>query len=312
MKKVIEKNKRYGIIKMIGEKKSEMEENRKKKGNGEIKNYFYIIIGTMLCGLGINLFYVPQNLVSGGISGVALIVYRIFGIPMGLFMIILNVPIFIIGVKVIGGKFGVKSLVGTFLLSLFIDICEGIAPITENLMLCALFGGVTVGISMGIVFLAGASSGGTDVLAKLGNKLIPVIDVGKWLFLIDIIIILSGGITFGNYELMLYGVVALFVTSYMIDFILAGADFAKVVYIISPKADEIAKRVIFELKRGVTGIYSKGMYKQNDTLMLMCIVKKFEFTRLKQIAKSIDSNAFIILTQAREVAGEGFKKYPEE
>lgn len=299
LKKVIEKIKRCVIISMISVKKF------------DFKGYLYILAGTFICSFGIAVFYAPSGIVAGGVSGIAIILYKLYSFPMGLFMLLINIPLFILGLKLFGGSFGVKTLVGTVLISFFISIFEGRFSLTDNMFLASLFGGALSGFGLGILFLSGATSGGTDVLAKLGNKYFSFLDIGKWLFLIDFIIIFTGGIVFKNYELMLFGIIAVFVNTYTIDFILAGADFAKVVYIISPKSEEIAGVVINRLKRGVTGIYAKGLYTKNDTLMLMCIVKRLEVTRLKQIAKEIDPNSFIILTQAREVAGEGFKKYPE-
>ncbi len=307
MKKVIEKIKRYDIIKKVDKEGDE----KRKRSIKTLKSYLLITLGTLICALGINIFFVPVSIVAGGVSGIAIIVHSVFNIPIGLFMLLINIPLFILGVKCIGKSFGAKTLFGTLALSLFIDLTQGIIKITDNLILCALFGGAISGLGLGVLFLSGATSGGTDILAKLGNKFFSFLDVGKWLFVIDFVIIAAGGVVFKNYELSLYGVIALFVNAYMIDFILAGADFAKVVYIISPKAEEIAQKVIVRLKRGVTGIYSKGIYTGKDTLMIMCIVKRYEVARLKMLAREIDPNSFIILTQAREVAGEGFKKYPE-
>ncbi len=300
LKKVIEKNKRYDIIKMMGKKRS-----------GGVRSYLLIFGGTFVCALGINTFFVPSNIVAGGISGLGIIVQSLSGFPLGLFVLLINVPLIFSGFKLIGGSFGAKTIVGTFALSLFLELTKNTIHITDNLILCSLFGGALSGLGLGILFLSGATSGGTDVFAKLLSKYFSFLDVQKWLFVIDFIIIALGGFTFKNYELSLYGVLSLFVNVYMIDFILAGANFAKIVFIISKEHEKIARAVIKNLNRGVTGIYSKGIYSGSDTLMLMCIVKRLEVSRLKKIAKEIDPKSFIILTQAREVAGEGFKKYPE-
>lgn len=312
LKKVIEKIKRCDIIKKISISCSKNNEKKRFLKKGSAKSYLFITLGTLICALGINIFYAPVNIVAGGISGLAIIFYKLISFPMGLFMLIINIPIFLIGIKFLGASFGAKTFYGTVMLSLFMSLTDGIFVITQNIMLCALFGGALLGFGLGIIFLSGATSGGTDILARLANKRFSFLDMGKWLFVVDFLIILSGGVAFHNYELLLYGVIALFVTSYVIDVMIAGVDFAKIVYIISPKAEKIAQVILTKLERGVTGIYSKGMYSGSDSMMIMCVVKKFEVARLKQIAKSIDPNSFIILTQAREVAGEGFKKYPEE
>lgn len=302
LKKVIENFKSYDIIKSFGSKRGFFE---------KAKSYGLIFAGTFICAVGINLFFVPADIVSGGVSGVALIAYRIFGVPMGVFMLFVNIPLFFVGIRFLGGSFGLKTFIGTIALSFFIDVTEGIGKITDDLMLCSCFGGMLSGVGTGMVFFSGASSGGTDVLARLFNKLFPFLDVGKWLFVVDFFIIALGSFAFKNYERSLFGIVALFVNVYMVDLLISGANFAKIVYIISPEHKKIAKAVIHRLNRGVTGIYSKGVYKNSNVLMLMCVVKKLEVSRLKKIVTEVDPNAFIILTQAREVSGEGFKKYPE-
>lgn len=290
--------------------KTKKNNEKLKKTVGKIKIYVIITIGSFITALGINLFLSPLSIVAGGVSGVAIIVNSFTGFPIGIFMLLVNIPLFYIGIKCLGGRFGIKSFYGAISLSILTDLTSNVPVITQNLLLGAAFGGALLGIGMGLVFLTGATTGGSDVVAMIGNKLLPAIDMGKWLLIIDCIIISANAIVFEHYELALYGLVALYINSYLIDVIIQGANFAKIVYIISNQHEEISRQVMTKLSRGVTGLYAKGMYNNDDKIMLMCVVKKYEFQKLKQIVLDCDANAFIIITQAREVAGEGFAIYP--
>ena len=194
--------------------------------------------------------------------------------------------------------------------SVLTDLTAGFPHLSENLLMSAIFGGVLFGLGFGIIFLSGATSGGTDILAALGHKAVPYIDVGKWIFIIDIVVISAGAYFFRNTDLVLAGILTLFVSSFLVDYIISGANVAKVAYIISEKSEEIADEIMKKLVRGVTGVYTRGMYIKKDRTMLMCVVKRFELQKLQRIVKEKDAAAFVILTQARQVTGEGFKNYP--
>lgn len=283
---------------------------KRKKLLGKIKIYGIITIGSLVASLGINVFLAPLNIVAGGVSGIAIIVNALTGFPMGLLMLCINIPLFFVGLKLLGSGFGIRSLYGAVAFSVFTDLTGALPMITQEPLLAALMGGALLGLGMGSVFLTGATTGGTDVAARLGHKLVKAIDVGKWLFIFDFIIITLSGILFNNYELCLYGVIALVVNSYLIDMMIQGANFAKLVYIISPKYEEIARGILNGMERGVTGIVARGMYQNDEKMMLMCVVKKFEIQKLEKIVETVDPHAFIIFTQARQVTGEGFKIYP--
>lgn len=284
----------------------------RKKITLTLKIYGAIALGSLASALSINLFLAPLQIVAGGASGAAIIINKLCGLPIGLTMLSINVPLFVCGMRSLGRGFAVRSLVGAFLFSVLTDLTAPYLPvITRDPLLAALSGGTLLGLGLGTVFLTGATTGGTDILAKLGHRLIRSINVGQWMFLIDFVIIAISGAVFQNYEFCLYGLIALFVSSYLIDFVIQGANTAKMVYIISPKYEQIANAVMQQLSRGVTGIRSSGMYTRDDKTMLMCIVKKFEIQRLEQIAMSCDPNAFLILSQVHQVRGEGFRIYPE-
>lgn len=281
-----------------------------KKTFHTIKIYAIITVGILFASIAVNMFLAPHSIVSGGASGVAIIINNLTRFPIGITMLLINIPLFIIGAKVLGVGFGIKSLYGTVMFSVLTDLTAGFPHLSENLLMSAIFGGVLFGLGFGIIFLSGATSGGTDILAALGHKAVPYIDVGKWIFIIDIVVISAGAYFFRNTDLVLAGILTLFVSSFLVDYIISGANVAKVAYIISEKSEEIADEIMKKLVRGVTGVYTRGMYIKKDRTMLMCVVKRFELQKLQRIVKEKDAAAFVILTQARQVTGEGFKNYP--
>ena len=281
-----------------------------KKILNNVKEYALITTGTFLAAIAVGVFLAPHSIVSGGVSGIAIIINKFTGFPIGVAVFLMNVPLFVAGAIFLGKSFGIKSLYGAFIFSIFMDAVSTRVLLTENILMSSLFGGVLLGIGFGLIFLTGATTGGTDILAAIGNKLVPLIDLGKWFFIFDIIIILSGTLFLRNTELLLSGIVALFLNSWVLDYVISGFNVSKMVYVISDKSSEIATEIMKNLKRGVTGIKSVGMYTNEERTMLMCIVKKFELGRLEKIVENIDTSAFIILTQAHQVKGEGFVSYP--
>lgn len=267
-----------------------------------------IAIGSFILGAAINVFIAPNKIAPGGLSGVAIVLRYLFGWKIGLVMFILNVPIFIIGTATVGARFGWRTIIGTILLSFSIDYTQPyITPITHNLLLSALFGGAISGIGLAMVFRAGATTGGTDLIAQILHKYIPSISVGKLLLLCDGVVVAFATIVFKNYELAMYDIITIFVTSKFIDTILEGVDFAKAVIIISDHSEQIAERLMKDLDRGVTGLDAMGMFKKIEKTVLLCVVKRGEVPQVKEITKELDKDAFIVLTDVREVLGEGFK-----
>ncbi len=274
------------------------------------KEYAIITTGIIVAALGISLFLVPHGIVSGGATGVAIIINKLTGFPVGVAVLLINIPLFISGILFLGNTFGVKSLYGAFLFSLILDATAANAVLTQNLLMSAIFGGGLLGIGFGFIFLSGATTGGTDILATLLNRITPAIDMGKWFFIIDIVVIFISALFFHNTELVLSGIIALFLNSFIMDYIISGANTAKMVYIISDQGEHIAKEIIKSVNRGVTGIKVSGMYTKTERTMLICVVKRFELKGLEEIVENIDKNAFIILTQARKITGSGFISYP--
>lgn len=274
------------------------------------KEYLIITAGMLIASSGVSLFLEPHNIVAGGVSGIAIIISNFIEIPMGIITLALNIPIFILGIVFLGNSFGVKSLYGAVTFSLFIDLTANIPFHTESIIMASIFGGLLLGVGLGTVFLSGATSGGTDIIAAICNRLIKAIDVGKWIFIVDIAVILAGAYFIGDTDSVLSGIIALFISSFLIDYVITGANNAKMVYVISNNSEIIAQKIMTELNRGVTGIFTKGMYTKGERTMLMCLVKRFELPKLEKIVEETDENAFMILTQARQVRGEGFINYP--
>ena len=270
------------------------------------KSYIGITIGCIITALSINLFLVPYNIAPGGVSGISIIIHYFFNFPVGATMLALNIPLFIFGIRQLGGAFGIKTLFGTIMLSLFTDLTNWMSFATKDILLASIFGGVTMGIGLGIVFKFGGTTGGTDLAARTIKTLLQHFTVGRIMFSIDTIIILLAIIVYRSYELGLYAVITLYISIKIIDVIIEGVE-AKGAFIISDQSEIIADKILNDLRRGVTGLHGVGMYTRKDKNVLLVVVERIEIVRLKEIIKEIDENAFMILTDIREVLGEGFK-----
>ncbi|WP_291956719.1 YitT family protein [Mahella sp.] len=267
-------------------------------------DYLGIIVGTLIVALSFNLFFVPNKIAPGGVGGIATVLYYLFEFPVGTTMLILNIPLFLAGVKVHGAGFGFKTLIATVLLSFFIDAIK-LQPLTHNEILASVYGGIIMGIGLGIVFRSDATTGGTDLAAKIVHKFMPYITMGWLLFMIDTAVVTLAGTVFGP-EQALYAIIALFISSYVIDLIQEGLGSSKAFIVVSDKADEISKAILHDIDRGVTLLEGRGAYTQRKKDVILCVVSRTEVIRLKEIITAIDNKAFLIITDAREVHGEGF------
>lgn len=268
--------------------------------------YVYVIAGAIVIALGFNLFLLPNQVASGGVSGISTILNGLFGWNAGLVQYAFNIPLFIAGVVILGKNFGLKSLVGTLTLPLVVILTQNIEAVTMNPLLGAIFGGIVVGAGIGLVFKGKASTGGTDLLAQIITKYTGL-TLGTSVLLIDGIIAVSAAVVF-DIEKGLYAIIGLYVTTKTIDIIQLGFSGSKMVYIISEKEDQIRETIYAEIDRGVTKVPAIGGYTQKERSMLMVVVYQTEFTRLKQVVQTIDPKAFVIVSDAYEVLGEGFKK----
>lgn len=280
--------------------------NERNSAKNTIIEYLYVIAGAAIVAVGFNAFLFPNQVASGGVSGISTILHGIFGWNAGIVQYAFNIPLFIAGVLVLGKKFGVKSLVGTLALPFFVILTEDWNAWTYNPLLGAIFGGIFIGLGIGLVFKGKASTGGTDLLAQIITKYTGL-SLGTSVLMIDGLIAISAAIVF-DIERGLYALIGLYVTTKTIDIVQLGFSQSKMVYIITNKQDEIRDAIYKEIDRGVTKIPAVGGYTESEKPVLMVVVYQTEFTKLKQIVQTIDPSAFVIVSDAYEVLGEGFKR----
>lgn len=273
-----------------------------------------LIIGTGFMAVSIQCVFDPIGLVTGGFSGIAIIVKALTenlipgGVPLWLANLALNVPVFLIAYKIKGKRFIGRTLVGTFLLSAWLYVIPAVDVTQGDYILAAVFGGVLAGAGIGLILLSKATTGGTDMVAVLIQHYVRHYSVVQILQVLDALVVLMGFYVFGI-RAALYAIVAIFITTKVSDGLMEGFKFSKAAFIISDKYELVAKHILEDLDRGVTGLKAKGMYSGADKCMLYCVVSQKEIVRVKEIVAEIDPNAFVIVSDAREVLGEGFLEY---
>ena len=266
------------------------------------------IFGAAIMAFGVASFLLPNQLSSGGFSGIATIIYYLFEIPMGTMIIAMNIPLFLFAGYRIGKRFFIKSLIGTISLSVFIDLIDKYPSITTDRSLASIYGGVIIGIGTAIILKVGSSTGGTELVANLIKTYNPYITISKYLTIIDIVIVTLNVVFLGHIEIGLYSAITIYLYGKMVDIIFEGIYFTKLLFIISDKNQEISDAIVSEVGRGVTGLYGKGMYKNNDKLILICAASRRDVYKIKDLARKIDRKSFIVVANAREVVGKGFKE----
>ena len=273
-----------------------------------------ITLAALIYALSFVWCFDPNGIAFGGITGLAQIVNRLFpAAPVGVTVIVLNIPLFILGWKLIGGKLLVSSLYAMFISSVFIDLLTPLydwQPM-EPLLAC-IFGGLLMGASLGVVFLQGATTGGTDLAARLLKLKFKWLPMGKLLMGVDLAVIVLVALFFRNLNTALYGLVALYISTLAMDGILYGLDNAKVAYIISDHNDEISSAIVQDLDRGVTILHGQGAYTGAEKQVPMCAFKQREIAAIKAAVKDIDPDAFLIVCNAHEVLGDGFREYKKD
>ena len=273
--------------------------------------YLLLTAGTFFMAVGINVIYEPLSMVTGGFSGIGILVKKLTqtarwsGIPVGMTTLLLNIPLFIWGYSQKGKVFVKKTVYAASCFSFFLLIIPTFDIVKQDYLMAALVGGLLNRTGIGLVFSQGASTGGSDLLSVLTAKILPGLSASERLILIDTLIVAAGVFIFGL-EIGLYAVVAVFVTGKVSNAILDGLKFAKIAYIISDHPEEISEHILRELGRGLTGLEGQGMYSEKHKMVLMCVVSKKEAVLLKDIVKNADNEAFLILSEAKEVLGEGF------
>ena len=275
-----------------------------------LKNLFLMAAGCALFGLGFDLFLEPNHMNAGGVSGIGQLLEHILGFgSMAFWSLMINVPLFLVSIRGVGKEFFFGSLVGMLLMNLFIEVFLLLpAPETEPL-LAALYGGLLTGAGCGLIFISGASSGGVDILARLLRPKFPAMPIGKLILAMDIITVSLTGLVFGDINKALYSAVTLYVCSIALDGVVYGLDYSTVALIISNHHDAIAAQITDKLERGVTMLDGRGYYSGQDKQVLLSAIKKRQAAELKQLVMEIDPDAFIILQEAHQVLGDGFKRY---
>lgn len=279
-----------------------------------VREYLMLIVGTAFVAISIQCIYDPISLVTGGFSGLAIVIKAVTesfipgGIPLWLTNIALNIPVFLVAFKVKGKRFIGRTLVGAFLLSAWLYILPPLDLTQGDYILAAVFGGVICGIGMGLILLAKATTGGTDMVATIIQHYVRHYSIVQILQILDAMVVLCGLYVFGL-RAALYAIVAIFITTKVSDTLMEGFKFSKAAFIITDRYELVAKRILQELDRGVTGLLAKGMYSGADKCVLYCVVSQKEIVQVKEIVAETDPEAFVIVSDAREVLGEGFLEY---
>lgn len=266
------------------------------------------IVGAIIMAIATSLILLPNQLSSGGFAGIATIFYYFLNIPMGTTILSINIPLFIFAAYKLGKGFVIRSFIGTVTFSFSIDILDKLQPLTQDRFLACIYGGIIIGLGTAIILKANSSTGGSDLISMLVKKYNPNIRTGNVIIIVDVIIVGLNVLLFKEIEIGLYSAIAIYLMGKIIDIIFEGIYFTKLLIIISKRNEEIAEVIGEKIGRGTTGLYGKGMYKNEQKLVLLCAASRGDVVRVKQTAKKIDPESFIIIANAREVVGLGFKK----
>ncbi len=274
-----------------------------------VRDYVLMLLGAIIAGASYANFLVPNNIAPGGVTGIATVLCSLLPfLPVGTLSFLLNVPLFILGYRSNGKRFVFRSFISMMLLSLFIDLIPN-EPVTSDPLLASIFGGILLGIGLGLVLRVGATTGGTDLAAQMLHDRFSFLSVGTILFAIDCLVIILAGIVF-DIQAALVALIALYISTKVIDMVIKGWNTEQQMMIISDSVNEIAARICAELNRGATFIEATGAYTGEKRGMLYCVVTRAQIMQIKSIVSSIDPRAFVSVSEAHEVMGEGFKQFP--
>ena len=280
-----------------------------------IRAYIIILIGSFIMAAGFVLFISPYKLAPGGVYGIAIVLHHLFGLPIGVMGLLIDIPLTILAIRVLGPKFGVKTVVGFVLLSIWITLLEftwGYKPLVEgDPLLSAIFGGLLIGFGLGLIFRSKASSGGSDIIAMILSKYTKL-PIGQLLIMIDAAIVLIALLAFDDWKIPLYSWIVIFITGKVVDAVIQGVSYEKTCIIVSDKSEEIKDKILGDLNRGGTFIQAKGMYSGEDKRMIFTVVNRREIAMLEDYIKEIDKNAFMTVINANEIFGNGFKPYGDK
>ncbi len=281
-----------------------------------IKEIILIITGTLIMAIGINLFLLSNELTTGGATGIATITYYLFNMPVGLMVLLINIPLFIIAVFKLGIRFCIRSIFATAIFTLFLDVVQFTAWLnltSTDLIISSIFGGIFVGLGISLVFKAGASTGGSDLVAQiLSNRKGVKLNISSIMLIIDSIILLMLLIAFKNLNNVLYSIIAIYIQNKIIDLVFDGINFSRIANIVTDGNNNIIKDINEKLQRGVTVYEATGGYTGDKKINVTCVINLYEMGKLKSIITDNDKDAFTYITSANEVYGNGFKKYKGE
>lgn len=270
--------------------------------------YLIIVVGSLIFAAAFQFFLFPNSIVSGGVTGIAQIINRLTGLPVGVLSIIMNVPLFIIAWRHFGIDFIVSSFVAMTLFSVFVDVFAMLdIAVTYDAMLASIIGGVIKGIGLGMIYYVGSTTGGIDIVVRLARRRYPHINFGTLMLIMDAVIVAVYAIIFQIYDSAMYSLICMFVMSKVVDLVLYGLDNSSICYIISEHSEDIVKEITFgELHRGVTLLSGEGAYTHEKRPVVMCVIKRPQIAAIRRLVRSLDPNAFLIVTDAKNVFGKGF------
>lgn len=281
----------------------------KKKLGVSALDILLTIIGTFLFAVAINCFTAPNYIAPGGVSGIAIIINKLTGFKIGTINTFINIPLMILGFWFLGRRFMLKTIVSLIAFPIFVDYLLADVPVyTGNKLVASIFGGALLGVALGIILSRGSSSGGMDIISKLISNRFPHVKFGRIVFATDFIVVGASAIAFKSVEPALYALISLYISSVALDAVLYGFNVCKCMYIISEKSEEISQRIISEMDRGATILESHGAYTKKRRPTVMVAVRQNEYYKLKRIINSTDPQAFMIVTSANEIFGDGFSK----
>ena len=284
-----------------------LEEHVRVIGAREIAfGYLQILLGSLVAAAAYPAFLVPNNIAPGGLTGVATILNFLFHWPVGTVSLLLNIPLFIIGYRAMGRIFAFRSLIATVLFSILIDILP-IRPVSTDPLLGTLFGGVVLGAGLGLILRGGATTGGSDMVARMVHRKLPFISVGMFLFAVDCLVVLGAAVAIGT-EQALYAFINIYVCSKVIDTVMMGFSGNKACFIMTSRWEEITRRLMDEVGRGVTHLEAKGAYTGRQQPVVLCVAARQEIMSVKRIVQEEDEKAFMFITEAHEALGEGFSR----
>ncbi len=278
-------------------------------------SYSLIIIGAFIMAAGFVLFITPHMIVPGGVYGISIVLHHMFGFPVGLTALVFDIPLTLIGIKVLGPRFGIKTVVGFVFTAFFVDSLTylyGDAPlIPDDVLLSAIYGGILVGVGLGLIFKSKATSGGSDIVAMIISKYTKL-PIGQLLILVDSTIVLFGLLSFGDWNVPLYSLITIYVAGRVVDMILQGVSYDKSLFIVSKKPSKIKEKIITDLNRGGTIFNGKGLYNDEDKEVIYTVLNRREVEIIQDYIHQIDPNAFMVVNNANEILGNGFKSLKEK